>query len=166
MLSKEDINSISSDLLGLIFLLTAKIFNPGHMSKGMPIPHSHMKVLFHLVMSGPSAVSKIANELIISKPNMTPIIDNLIAEGYVNRYDDPTDRRVIMIEATEKSHAFLKEHENRLKNFLAEKISALSDNDLEKLRILTPQFSEIIGNIENADNSISCNGCDNKKSGF
>lgn len=148
MLSKEDINNISSDLLGLVFLLTARIFNPSQMAKGMPIPHSHMKVIFHIMSSGPCPVSKIANDLIISKPNMTPIIDNLIAEGYVNRYDDPTDRRVIMIEATEKSHAFFKEHENRLKNLLAEKISALSDSDLEKLRILTPQFSEIIGNIK------------------
>jgi len=148
MLSKEDINDISSDLLELVFLLSARIFNPSQMAKGMPIPHSHMKVIFHLMMSGPCPVSKIANDLIISKPNMTPIIDNLISEGYVNRYNDPNDRRVIMIEVTEKAHAFFNENRLKLKNLLFEKISVLGNDDLEKLRALLPEFSKVIEKIK------------------
>ena len=148
MLSKEDINNISSDLLELVFLLSARIFNPSQMAKGMPIPHSHMKVIFHLMMSGPCPVSKIANDLIISKPNMTPIIDNLISEGYVNRYNDPNDRRVIMIEVTEKAHAFFNENRLKLKNLLFEKISVLGNDDLEKLRALLPEFSKVIEKIK------------------
>lgn len=148
MLSKEDVNNISSDLISLVFLLTSRIFNPSQMSKGMPIPHSHIKVIFHIVMAGPCPVSKIANELIISKPNMTPIIDNLISEGYVNRFNDPNDRRVIMIEATEKAHVFLKEAREKLKELLAEKITVLSDTDLDKLRTLIPKFSSVIEKIK------------------
>ncbi|MHB8062794.1 MAG: MarR family winged helix-turn-helix transcriptional regulator [Ruminiclostridium sp.] len=147
MLPKEDLNNISNDLLNLVFLLTARIFNPSQMAKGMPFPHSHMKVILHIVMSGPCPVSKIANELIISKPNMTPIIDNLISDGYVNRYDDPNDRRVIMIEATEKAHAFLEENRQRLKKLLVEKISVLGDDDLDNLKVLIPQFSKVIEHI-------------------
>ena len=148
MLSNEEVDNISSELLGLVFLLSSRIFNPIQMSKGMPIPHSHMKVIFHIIMTGPCPVSKIANELIISKPNMTPIIDNLIADGYVNRFNDPNDRRVIMIEPTDKAHAFLKEHRLKLKNMLAEKISVLSDTDLEKLRALTPQLYKVLEKIK------------------
>lgn len=148
MFAKEDLNNLSSDLLNLVFLLTSRIFNPSQMSRGLPIPHSHMKVIFHIVMTGPCPVSKIANDLIISKPNMTPIIDNLISEGYVNRYNDPNDRRVIMIEATEKAHDFLKENRLRLKKLLEEKISVLSDENLEELQVLIPQFTKVIENIK------------------
>jgi DNA-binding MarR family transcriptional regulator len=147
MLPKEDLNNISSDLLNLVFLLSGRIFNPSNMAKGVPIPHSHMKVIFHIVKSGPCPVSKIANDLIISKPNMTPIIDSLISEGYVNRYNDPNDRRVIMIEATKKAYAFLDENRLKLKNLLAEKIAVLSDEDLERLRVLIPQFTSVIEKI-------------------
>jgi len=147
MLSKEDLSNISSDLLNFVFLLTSRLFNPSQMSKGIPIPHSHMKTIFHIVMTGPCPVSKIANDLIISKPNMTPIIDSLISEGYVNRYNDPDDRRVIMIEATEKAHTFLEESRLKLKNLLAEKISILSDDELNKLKALIPQFSELVEKI-------------------
>ncbi|HEY5585967.1 MAG TPA: MarR family winged helix-turn-helix transcriptional regulator [Ruminiclostridium sp.] len=148
MFSEEDINNISSDLLDLVLLLTSRIFNPTQMSKGVPIPHSHMKVIFHLVMSGTCPVSKIANDLIISKPNMTPIIDNLISEGYVNRYDDPNDRRVTMIEATEKAQLFLKEHRERLKNLLTEKISVLGHDDLETLKSLIIPMTNVISKID------------------
>jgi DNA-binding MarR family transcriptional regulator len=148
MLPKEDLNNISSDLLNLVFLLSARIFNPSQMSKGMPIPHSHMKVIIHIEMSGPCPVSKIANDLIISKPNMTPIIDNLISEGYVNRFNDPNDRRVIMIEATEKGIALLKESRLKLKNLLFEKISVLSDEDLKSLMVLIPKLTDVIEKIK------------------
>ena len=37
-----------------------------------------------------------AKDLSISKPNMTPIIDKLVKEGYVDRYYDDNDRRVIL----------------------------------------------------------------------
>ncbi len=144
MVPKEDLDSISSDLLNLVFLLSARIFNPNQMSKGMCIPHSHMKAILHIAHSGPCPVSKIASDLIISKPNMTPIIDNLISEGFVNRFNDPNDRRIVMIEATEKAHVFLEENKQRLKSMLAEKIAVLSDKDLEELKTLILPMTDLI----------------------
>ena len=52
-----------------------------------------------------------------------------------------------MIEATEKAYAFLEENKLKLKNLLTEKISVLSDNDLEKLKALIPQFSDLVEKI-------------------
>lgn len=144
MFEKEDINDISSELINLIFHLSARIFNPNQMSKELCIPHSHMKAMFHIVVSGPCPVSKIADDLTISRSNMTPIIDNLIAEGYVNRYNAPNDRRVIMIEATEKAHAFIEHGKVKLAALLAEKIAVLDDQDKEALKTLIPQLNSII----------------------
>ena len=144
MVPNEDLDSISSDLLNLVFLLTARIFNPNQMAKGMCVPHSHMKAILHIAKFGPCPVSKIASELMISKPNMTPIIDNLISEGYVHRFNDPNDRRIVMIEATEKAHVFLENSKQMLKSKLAEKIAVLSDKDLEELRALVLPMTDLI----------------------
>jgi DNA-binding MarR family transcriptional regulator len=148
MLPKTDINHISHDLYTLILSIHTKIFNPTVMLKGHPIPPSNMKVIFHLVKIGPCPVSKVANDLMISKPNMTPIIDNLISEGFVNRYDNPDDRRIIMVEATEKAFDFLKKKEQKMKEVLAEKISVLEEEDLKILKTLLPQLTNVITKMQ------------------
>ncbi|MGN1250428.1 MAG: MarR family winged helix-turn-helix transcriptional regulator, partial [Candidatus Spyradocola sp.] len=42
-------------------------------------------------------VSEISKRLGIAKPNITPLIDRLIAEGYVERRRDSGDRRVVNV---------------------------------------------------------------------
>lgn len=133
---------ISNDLYKLLISLNTGLFNPSELTKGLPIPPSHVKVLFHLCHKGPSSVSDIAKRLIISKPNMTPIIDKLLSDGFVHRYNSPTDRRILMIEITDKARSFLKEQAEIMKNLLADRISSLSDEDLETL-------NESIKNMQN-----------------
>ncbi len=85
------------------------------------MPPSHGKVIIYLKHNGNSSISKIAKDLLISKPNMTPIIDKLISENMVIRYTDPKDRRIIRVELTEKGTAFIKDQENLIKSSLTEK---------------------------------------------
>lgn len=148
MSQKSDLAAISNDLYTLVVNIHRYIFNPSIMLRGLPIPPSNMKVIFHLTCTGPSPVSKVANELMISKPNMTPIIDNLISAGFVNRYDNPDDRRIIMVEATEKAFEFLKQREQEMKDLLSEKVAILEENDLDNLKNLLPQLTNIITKIK------------------
>ncbi len=148
MLPEEEINSISDDLFMLVLHLSGRIFNPSAMFKGLPIPPSHTKVLFRLAKLGPCPVSQLANDLIISRPNMTPIIDKLIAEGYADRYDDPNDRRVIMVKLTEKACTLLHNIEHKSKSLFIEKLSSLDDNDLKNLKNLVPELNTIVLKIK------------------
>ncbi len=124
---------ISDDLFKLLFKLHNKTFNQNEILKGLPIPPSHVKVIFYLSHIGPSAISQIAHNLSISKSNMTPIIDKLIAEDLVNRYEDPNDRRILRIELTPKAHKLFIAEKQRIKGKLQEKISVLSEEDLNTL---------------------------------
>lgn len=148
MFTKETLVEISNSMFFLFLSLNHKMINPNIMLRGLSVPPSHIKVLFYLTMHGPSTVSKIANNLVISKPNMTPIIDNLIAEGYAVRYDDPNDRRIINIKATDKAHSFLKEKKQEMVESVSEKITVLGEEDIEALKVLIPQLAEIIGKIK------------------
>ncbi|WP_024833439.1 MarR family winged helix-turn-helix transcriptional regulator [Ruminiclostridium josui] len=148
MLPEEEINSVSDDLFLLVLNLSSRIFNPSAMFKGLPIPPSHTKVLFRLAKIGPCPVSQLANDLIISRPNMTPIIDKLIAEGYADRYDNPNDRRIIMVKLTEKACTLLHDIENKAKSLFMEKLSSLDDKDLTKLKNIVPELNNIILKIK------------------
>lgn len=148
MFTKDALFEISNSLFFLSLSLNSKMMNRNIMLKGLSVPPSHMKVIFYLMNKGPSSVSKIANDLVISKPNMTPIIDNLITEGYVVRYDDPKDRRIIIIETTEKAHNFLKQKRQETVEYLSDKLSTLSNEDIETLKSTLPTLSKIIGKIK------------------
>jgi DNA-binding MarR family transcriptional regulator len=147
MVSEETLNTIANDLFMLVLHLSTRMFNPTIMLKGLPMPPSHAKVLFRLSKLGPCPVSQLANDLIISRPNMTPIIDKLISEGYADRYDDPNDRRIIMVRLTEKAHDFLHKLEQETKKLLVDKIANLSDEDLKNLNRIVPDLIGIVMKI-------------------
>ena len=99
----------------------------------LSIPPSHMRVIFYLVHYNSSPISQIAENLKISKPNMTPIIDNLINHGLVNRYTDPNDRRILRVELTDKALKIVDALRISIRDSFAEKISPLSDDEIVML---------------------------------
>lgn len=147
-MSSNQLNKLSGDLYDLMLCLHNKVFHPHAAMKNACIPPSHMKVIIYLARMGTSSISEVAKNLIISKPNMTPIIDKLISEGMINRYPDPNDRRVLRIELTDKANEFIKKQEQAIKNNLAEKISSLNSEDLEALGKHVTGITEIISKIE------------------
>lgn len=126
-------NEISNDLIKLIINLNKKTFNHDKIFKCMPVPPSHVKVIFYLSHNGPNSVSFIGKELEISKPNMTPIIDKLVQDKLVVRYEDPKDRRKILVDITKKGSKFLKIAKQEFLKDISLKLSKLDMEDLHNL---------------------------------
>lgn len=143
-ISKE----ISSDLLSLLFDIHNKLFNFSEMMRGDVFPPSHVKTIFYLYHKKSMSISKMAKCLDISKPNMTPIIDKLIEEDLVKRYTNPKDRRKINIELTDKGIAFIKERHLEVKSILADRISTLENDDLEKLSNSINDMKNVISKLK------------------
>jgi DNA-binding MarR family transcriptional regulator len=70
-----------------------------------------MKVLMLLGLHGSAPVSQLAQQMNVSPPNVTGILDRLEDEkhgpGFVRRTNDPHDRRVVRVVLTEKGQRFL-----------------------------------------------------------
>ncbi|TCO68872.1 MarR family winged helix-turn-helix transcriptional regulator [Marinisporobacter balticus] len=143
-----ELNKLSEDLYNLFFYLHKKIIDPNEIAKNFSIPPSHVKAIIYLRHNGTSSISEIAKNLTISRPNMTPIIDKLIAENMVKRCDDPNDRRIIKIELTDKAHEFIKEQKEKIKIDLEKKISSLNSEDLEALSEHVVGITDIILKIK------------------
>lgn len=140
------LNNISNNLY-ILLSLNRQFFNPHELAKKFNVPYSNIKVLFYLLHHGPNSISAMAKELCISKPNMTPIIDNLVEEGLVQRYCDPSDRRVIRVEATIKANKCLKLGEEHIKTLVKEKLSSLEESDLYDLSSSLDTLLSIIRKI-------------------
>lgn len=144
----ENKPDVAKNFFRLMLLIHAKTASFHEFTKSSTIPPSQVKILFFLENKGPSSVSKIANFLEISKPNMTPLIDNLIQGEYVIRYSDPKDRRIIIIETTSKGKDFIKNEKLKLKKKFAEKLDSLSEEDLLKLNDHLLQMSDILNKLD------------------
>ncbi|MDO4534377.1 MAG: MarR family transcriptional regulator [Clostridium perfringens] len=139
-----DLNKVSSTLLYLSFSLNRIIFNNPELTKGLTIPPSHVRVIFCLDHNGPMSISEIAKKLSIYKPNMTPILDKLIQEGFIVRCEDPKDRRILRITLTEKAHDFIKIQKRKLEEIFQNKIGDLSKEDLATLIKASSELNNII----------------------
>lgn len=146
-MSNLDLNNVSNQLYMLLLSLNRHILNPTALMKKFDIPHSHVKVLFYLIHNGSSSISGIAKDLCISKPNMTPVLDKLVEEGFINRYYDPNDRRVVRIEATDKASDFLKQAEEYTKLLIKEKITSLQDEEISILANSTENLLNLISKL-------------------
>ncbi|AGF54114.1 MULTISPECIES: MarR family winged helix-turn-helix transcriptional regulator [Clostridium] len=143
-MDKDDLFKVSDSLMNFLWIIQNNVLKTQDINKiiqasrsdtrgcckDFSIPPSHGRVIFYLLHCNSSPISQIADSLGISKSNMTPIIDNLINYGLVNRFPDSDDRRVLRVELTQKAHDLLDAFRDAISNSFVEKISALSDDDV------------------------------------
>lgn len=98
--------------------------------------------------------SDLANQLDVTRGNMTGLIDGLEREGWIRRENDPEDRRGLLIymtdEGTERLEKMLPVHFQRMGHFLSKTTAAEADGLLlgvEKLLAGLTDFREEIENL-------------------
>jgi DNA-binding MarR family transcriptional regulator len=97
-----------------------------------------MKVLMLLGLHGSAPVSQLAQQMNVSPPNVTGILDRLEDEehgpGFVRRTNDPHDRRVVRVVLTEKGQRFLESIREASATRTRARIAAMAPEDQAALR--------------------------------
>lgn len=146
-MDRDDLFKVADSLVNFLWIIQNNLFKENDLIKnfhsplkgeenciqGFSIPPSNVRVIFYLLESNSSPISQIADSLGISKSNMTPIIDNLINYGLVNRYHDSRDRRILRVELTDKASKLLDSFRVAICNSFVEKISPLSTDEVVTL---------------------------------
>lgn len=94
---------------------------------------SQVSALGALVTHGPQRMSDVARYLLQQTQTTTDLVDRLEQRGLVRRIRHATDRRVVLVEATEAAHQLLKDIGETGWSVVAESIGTLSDKDLKTL---------------------------------
>lgn len=89
-----------------------------------------LEALYHL---GPLNQKALADKLLKSGGNITLVIDNLEKNGWVERQQDPEDRRSLLIHLTPEGRQFISEYFPRHLNHIMQQFEVLSDEELEQL---------------------------------
>jgi len=143
-ISKEMISQIAENMLSLFPLITNKILKKDVFSERYGLLPRFIHVLHIIDVFGPINMSELAKRLNISAPNLTPIVDKLISEGYVERLKDDSDRRVSIVQTTEKGKEFLNVHAQWVNQNLEINLSRLSEDEIEELWYLLKRLKKLV----------------------
>lgn len=75
------------------------------------ISSTQLHVLFMLLSDGPTTMSRLAEALDVSLPNVTGLVDRMVEHGLVERGREDEDRRVVTVCATDAGRNTVEEIE-------------------------------------------------------
>jgi len=136
------------NLFLILPLLKKKFAKEDLYEEEMDLNPPHFHILFTLEEMGTLPITEIAKALMISKTNITPLIQKLIDKGLAQRIYDETDRRYIHISLTDEGRNFLTNHKTLVIRNLKAKISNFNEEDLEKLYSSLYSLKELLDKIE------------------
>lgn len=139
---KTNIDIISENLLSIHPLLYKSIAKP--MRRNANVTPGGMFVMGILKRVGMLSMSDIGKHLSMPKPHVTVIVDKLIDEGYVERQNDPNDRRIINILLTEKGKVDFEAMKQAISENLKEKLSLLDEEQLQRLSVASQNVRDIL----------------------
>lgn len=109
-----------------------------HIELTMP----QLKVLFLAGGPNPMPTSRVARSLGMTVSTATGVVDRLVAQGLIQRLEDPRDRRMVLLKATPKGAALL---ERMLRVGLGHFREILDRLSLEELRIVARALDTLYG---------------------
>lgn len=91
------VDAVAQNLFNALPIFRKRLLHMDVIQREFCIPLSHVQVLSLLNDRGSMTVSEISRQLGIAKPNVTPLVDRLIENGYASRSRDKEDRRLVNI---------------------------------------------------------------------
>ncbi len=70
---------------------------------------SQMKLLLWLIHKGEDTMSGLANQMEVSRPQLTSLVDGLVRTGFLERDSNARDRRIVSVRPTQKALDFYEE---------------------------------------------------------
>jgi MarR family 2-MHQ and catechol resistance regulon transcriptional repressor len=141
------IDSISENIFRTIPLIYKKLLKVDFESVQKGITYLHFLIMRVLHKTGPLPISEIGRRLMIPRPQMTHLVDQLIELNITVRRPCQKDRRVIFIELTDQGRLVLRKCGELLKANIKTKLSYLDETELAEMSSLLVKLDEITAKL-------------------
>jgi DNA-binding MarR family transcriptional regulator len=105
---------------------------------------SQLTVLVTVERHGPITLGEIAARERMQPPSASRIVSALEQRGLVDRHTDPTDRRVSLIDVSPAGRAFVAEHREWGRSWIAGRVDQLDPADVERIRAALPALEQLL----------------------
>ena len=141
------IDSITKNIFQAMSLLKKRVVRFNTLQAEHGIPLSHVQVLSLLNEVDSLTISEISQKFDIAKPNITPLVDRMIAAGLVDRVHSSADRRVVNVVILPAGRQKLMDIQASLNANVLEWGKELSAEEFEKLAQALETVSDILGKV-------------------
>jgi DNA-binding MarR family transcriptional regulator len=135
---------IAEQLFDLVFLLKKGLIRYTANQAKMEYSPMQMHVLHTMLDKDVCTMTELAGDVLISKQQLTPIIDKLVCSGLVLRETDAADRRVVKICLSPAGREFLVRKIKEAIGIFETRIACLDAGDLKRLDDALPSLREIL----------------------
>jgi len=108
----------------------------------------HFEIMKALSEAGTLHVTAIGDRLQIPGPQMTRLVDRLVALELVERRPDPADRRTINLALSEKGKTVMEEHGAAVRDSVKEALACLTDEELRDLSVSLRALRDIFSRLQ------------------
>ncbi|WP_239615694.1 MarR family winged helix-turn-helix transcriptional regulator [Cohnella mopanensis] len=145
----ELLDTVSECFLTSLPLIKKKLFRSISLDNiPFQLSRSNLEVLLTLFELRSASVSELCNQLRISRPNMTPLIDKLVRHELAERTTSTEDRRVVRIALTANGERLCQELRKSLTERIRIKLGSLEDEDLLELKKCMGTLQSIASKIQ------------------
>jgi DNA-binding MarR family transcriptional regulator len=109
----------------------------------LKISRQHIPIIHILELAGPMSMTRIARTLMLPNSRTTYQVDALVKLGIIERLPDSKDRRKINIGLTQKGRAINDACKKVVREGFEEKVSGLSEEELEEFADSLDRIREI-----------------------
>ena len=129
------------DGLGAIMLGNEPALEKYMKEKGVPLTMYEVHLLENVSKIKNNTIGNIADAMLVTKGTLSVNASRLIKKGYLTKYVDKDDRRVVRVEITDKAKEVLKIHDEFHENLIDR---ALEDLNLSDNEVLNKSFESIL----------------------
>jgi DNA-binding MarR family transcriptional regulator len=92
-------------------------------------------------------MTSLSSHLMVTGANVTGLTDQLVAEGWVERVDDPSDRRALIVRMTPAGKAWFDRVAVEHERWLVDLLGGLGARDIKQLHQLLGKLRENMGAV-------------------
>ena len=146
-MEKQLVKESISMLLSIYPLIKKNVITPMKVNSE-DINPAQIFILFALKGMGRSTMSSIAEEVAVSNQQLTKLVDELVQKGLVERSKDPDNRRLVLINLTNKAEEYLTGKHHELIGELIPVFQKFSSEDLTQLIRSSMTLMEILQKLD------------------
>lgn len=147
-MEESQIDSIVENLIAMLPIFHRKLINVVDAGMSSGLSHYHFAILGMLSKRGALPVSEFSRQLLISKPQMTAMLDKLVERKLIARLADERDRRIVLISLTIAGRRVLNRAIENIRNSIAQKMTYLDSGDVNLFAASLKNIVEIGNKFE------------------
>ena len=115
---------------------------------GPDLTFSQARTIWLLHANESHTMSELADKSAVSRPAATSNVDALEKLGMIERFADPSDRRVVKVKLSQKGKKWVQEHKKRHREDMARILSKLTDRERNELADSLEKTYSILSRID------------------